>query len=160
MTGIMCATLGMGSNFTAVFNNAENINIVSRGGFGYTYVATYTINTNATCSKDGTPFGLDFSGGPTAWGTPTGGVPGNDYEVRLNVANIYLDTPALSYVSFAGVNVATTGYTPWYDLSSNRAIEASSSGQVAQIDGTLYIRNKYSLVEISRAFAVAADPTY
>lgn len=160
MTGIMCATLGMGSNFTAVFNNADAINIVSRGGFGYTYVATYTINIDATCSKLGTPFGLDFSGGPTAWGTPTGGVPGNDYEARLNVANVFLDTPALSYVRFAGVDVATTGYTPWYDLSSNRAIETSSSGQTAQIDGTLYIRNKYSLVEISRTFAVAADPTY
>jgi hypothetical protein len=158
MSGIQMALLGV-DNFLAVFNNAESINIVSRGSPN-TYYASYTINTAATCSKLGLPFGLDFSGGPTAWGTPTGGTPGNSFEVRLNIANIYLDTPALSYVRFAGVDITATGFTPWYSLSSNRAIEAESSGQVAQIDGTLYIRNTSTLVEISRAFAVAADPTY
>lgn len=160
MTGVMCVTLGMGSNFTAVFDNAQNINLNSRGSSGYTYAATYTINTNATCSKLGTPFGLDFSGGPTAWGTPTGGAPGNDYEARLDVTQVYLDTPAISFARFAGVDVTTTGYTPWYDLSSNRAMEVSSSGQTVNMDGVLYIRNKYSLTEISRAFSLYADPTY
>jgi len=146
------------STFTAVFNNAENINLFA-GGSPNTYQATYTINTNATCSKAGSPFGLNVSNGPTAWGTPTGGTPGNNFEARLNVTAIYLDTPALSYVRFAGVNVTSTGFTPWYSLSSNRAIDAQSSGQVAAIEGTLYIRNTSTLVEISRTFAVYADPT-
>jgi hypothetical protein len=146
------------SAFAAVFNNAENISLYA-GGSPNTYYAAYTINTAATCSKVGSPFGLSSSSGPTAWGTPTGGTPGNNFEARLNVTAIYLDTPALSYVRFAGVDVAATGFTPWYSLSSNRAIEAESSGQVAAIEGTLYIRNTSSLVEISRAFAVYADPT-
>lgn len=156
MTGIMCAILGGGSSFAAVFNNAELINLLAGGS--PTNTATYTINTAATCSKAGTP-SLSSSFGPTAWGTPTGGAPGNDYEARLNVTTRYLDAPAVSYVRFAGVDVATTGFTPWYTLSSNRAIQASSSGQVAAIEGILYIRNRFSLVEISRSFSVYADPT-
>lgn len=159
MTGIMCATLGMGSNFTAVFNNAQNIDLNSRGGSGYTYQATYTINTPATCSKAGSPFGLDFSGGPTAWGTPTGGVPGNDYEARLNVTS-FSTAGGGDYVRFAGVDITSTGYTSWYGLSSNRAIDAVGATDISYVEGTLYIRNKYSLVEISRAFSIYADPTY
>jgi hypothetical protein len=147
------------STFAEVFNNAEVINLSAQGSPN-TYQATYTINTAGTCTKFGSPFGLSFSFGPTAWGTPTGGTPGNNFEARLNVTAIYLDTPALSYVRFAGVDVATTGYTPWYSLSSNRAIDVQSSGQVAALEGTLFIRNTTSLVEISRAFSVYADPTF
>jgi hypothetical protein len=145
--------------FTAVFNNAQNIDLSDRGGSGVVYQATYTVNTAATCTKFGAQFGLDTSLGPTAWGTPTGGTPGNGYETRLNVTLV--GAASGGYVKFAGVNVSATGFTSWYALSSNRAIDVvSSTSDLSYIEGTLYIRNTSTLVEISRPFAVYADPTF
>lgn len=141
--------------FTAVFNNAENIQLEARASSGQRpdVQATYTINTDATCTKFGNP-SLFPGFGPTAWGTPTGGTPGNNFEVRLDVTDT--STQGTSYVRFAGVNVTTTGFTSWYALSSNRAIDVFTEGN-AYIQGTLYIRNTTSLVEISRAFYVSGD---
>jgi hypothetical protein len=144
------------SAFTAVFNNAENINIVNGLSTSDPLYAAYTVNTDATCTKtNGTSYG---NAGPTAWGTPTGGTPGNNFEVRLNVSDFGADYPG-NYVRFAGANVTASGFTSWYGLSSNRSIEAYAAGQDSYIRGTLYIRNTSSLVEISRAFYVGADQT-
>jgi hypothetical protein len=146
------------SAFAEVFNNAENINLSAQGSPA-TYQATYTINTAGTCTKFGGPFGLDTSFGPTAWGTPTGGTPGNNYEARLQVTAF--NVASGGYVRFAGVNISSFGATSYYSLSSNRAIDVlSSSSDLSYIEGTLYIRNASSLVEISRAFSVYADPTF
>jgi hypothetical protein len=144
------------STFAEVFNNAEVINLSARGSPD-TYQATYTINTEGTCTKFGSPFGLSFSFGPTAWGTPTGGTPGNNYEARLQVTAF---SAAGGYVRFAGANITTVGFTSWYSLSSNRAIDAVGSTDLSYVEGTLFIRNTTSLVEISRAFSVYADPTF
>lgn len=158
MTGIMCMMVGGGDGvpaFTAVFNNAEDINIGDQGQSGFVYQATYTINTNATCAK----LGPDFSLGPTAWGTPTGGSPGNSFEARLNVTEF--NAASGGYARFAGVNITSTGLTSWFSLSSNRAIDMlSSTTDLSFATGTLFIRNTASLVEISRAFQVYADPTF
>jgi hypothetical protein len=147
--------------FTAVFDNAQAIDLSdAAGGSGsFTYQATYTINTSGTCTKFGAVFGLDRDFGPNAWGTPTGGTPGNNFEARLNVTQFGNDGTASCYTRFAGVDVTANGFTPWYSLSSNRAIDVSSNQQVSFMEGTLYIRNTSTLVEISRAFAVYADPT-
>lgn len=141
--------------FTAVFNNSENINVVSTASSGQlqSVGSAYVINSNATCTKTGAP-APSPANGPTAWGTPTGGTPGNNFEARLNVTGT--NTQGLSYVRFAGVDVTATGFTSWYALSSNRAIELNTEGN-AYIEGTLYIRNTTSLVEISRAFYVSGD---
>lgn len=141
--------------FTAVFNNAENIQLEARASSGQRpdVQATYTINTDATCTKFGNP-DLFPGFGPTAWGTPTGGTPGNNFEVRLDVTTI--SSQGTSYLRFAGVDVTITGFTPWYALSSNRAIDVYTEGN-AYLEGTLYIRNTTSLVEISRAFYVSGD---
>jgi hypothetical protein len=147
------------STFAEVFNNAEVINLSDRGSSGVVYQATYTINTDGTCSKYGAQFGLDTAFGPTAWGTPTGGTPGNNYEARLQVTAFGVASGG--YVRFAGVNISSAGPTSYYGLSSNRAIDVvSSTGDYSYVEGTLYIRNTTSLVEISRAFSVYADPTY
>jgi len=147
------------STFTAVFNNAEAINLSDRGSGGVVYQATYTVNTAGTCSKYGAQFGLDTSLGPTAWGTPTGGTPGNSFEARLQVTAVGVASGGS--VTFAGVAVSGTGSTGYYALSSNRAIDViSSTGDYSYVEGTLYIRNTTSLVEISRTFSVYADPTY
>jgi hypothetical protein len=149
------------SAFTAVFNNAENISIYS-GNPSPTSYAAYTPNTNATCTKTFSGVSTSSSG-PTAWGSPTGGTPGNNFEARLYIAAVYAagQWPG-NYARFAGVSYADgfVGYTPWYSLSSNRTIEVFAEGQTADMEGTLYIRNTSSLVEISRAFRVLADTTY
>jgi len=148
------------SAFTAVFNNAEAINIYSGNSVPTSYAA-YTPNTNATCTK---VFGgsSTSSSGPTAWGSPTGGTPGNNFEARLYISSVYAagQWPG-NYARFAGVSYADgfVGFTPWYSLSSNRTIEVFAEGQTADMEGTLYIRNTSSLVEISRAFRVLADTT-
>jgi hypothetical protein len=70
------------SAFAAVFNNAENISIYSGKASPPAYAA-YTTNTNATCTKDFD--GVATSGlGPTAWGTPTGGTPGNNFDNAIH----------------------------------------------------------------------------
>jgi hypothetical protein len=160
MSGIQMALLGVGPGFTAAFNNAETINISEYGGSGFVYQATYTINTDGTCTKFVGPLGSTTTGGPTAWGTPTGGVPGNNYEVRLNVTEV-TGIPSGGAIQFAGVDVTSTGFTSWYALSSNRAINVvSDTFSNTYIYGTLYIRNTSTLVEISRTFGVQADSTY
>ena len=146
------------SNFTLAFNNADDINIFVGTSGGGPLQASYGINTNATCTKGGT-FTPSPNNGPTAWGSPTGGTPGNSYEVRLNVTEVFPSEWPGNYVQFAGVNVTGTGFTSWYALSSNRFIEVYVAGQFASITGTLYIRNTSTLVEISRAFYVGADLT-
>jgi hypothetical protein len=145
------------SAFSLAFNNADNISIIV-GPSSSPLTAYYIVNTDATCTKGGTltPFP---NSGPTAWGSPTGGTPGNSYEVRLNVTDFDSTQWPGNYVKFAGVDVSATGFTSWYALSSNRSIEVYAAGQFASIAGTLYIRNTSSLVEISRAFAVSADLT-
>jgi hypothetical protein len=144
------------SNFTAAFNNAESIQLIDSGSSGQAYQARYTINTDGTCTKFGGVPPLETSLGPTAWGSPTGGTPGNSYEARLNVTSYYSG----DYVRFAGVNITSTGFTSWYALSSNRAIDVLSGlYDYSRIEGTLYIRNTSTLVEISRAFDLLADPT-
>lgn len=146
------------SSFTLAFNNAETINLSARGS-PTTYQAIYTLNRNATCSKSGSPFGLDFSSGPTAWGTPTGGTPGDNFEARLNVTYYSSSFSGGDYVRFAGVNISGSGFTSWYSLSSARTIDARGSNDISFVEGTLYIRNTSTLTEISRTFAVYADPT-
>jgi hypothetical protein len=149
------------SAFALAFNNAEAIGIYSGTNSVPAYSA-YTPNTNATCTK---VFGgsSTSSSGPTAWGSPTGGTPGNNFETRLYISSAYGagQWPG-NYLRFAGVSYADgfVGFTPWYSLSSNRTIEAYAEGQTAEIIGTLYIRNTSSLVEISRSFSVFADTTY
>lgn len=146
------------SAFSLAFNNADDINIfVGTSGSGPLSVA-YGIKTDATCTKSGT-FTPSPNNGPTAWGSPTGGSPGNSYEVRLNVTEVFPSEWPGNYVQFAGANVTGTGYTSWYALSSNRFIEVYAVGQFASITGTLYIRNTSTLAEISRAFYVGADLT-
>lgn len=145
------------SAFTLAFNNAEGIQLYDTGSSGQTYQAIYTINSNGTCTKSGGVPPLETSLGPTAWGSPTGGTPGSAYEARLYVTAYYAST----YVRFAGVNISSTGYTSWYSLSSNRAIDVLSGlYDYSRIEGTLYIRNTSTLAEISRSFDLLADPTY
>lgn len=147
------------SAFSLAFNNADDINIFIGGTSGSgPLLAYYGINTDATCTKGGT-FTPSPNSGPTAWGSPTGGTPGNSYEVRLNVTYVEAAEWPGNYVLFAGVNVTGTGFTSWYALSSNRFIEVYAVAQVARIQGTLYIRNTSTLVEISRAFDLIADLT-
>jgi hypothetical protein len=155
MSGIQMALLGV-DNFLAVFNNAESIALTAGASSGtQAFVqATYSILADATCTKAGNP-SLSPSTGPTAWGTPTGGTPGNNYEARLNVSGIYIQSGG-DYVKFAGVNVTAVGFTSWYALSSTRAIDVLAA-QVADVQGTLYIRNTSTLVEISRSFAIYTD---
>jgi hypothetical protein len=159
MSGIQMALLGV-DNFLAVFNNADNINLAigATSGQGITLQATYSILADATCTKVGSPY-IDTSLGPTAWGTPTGGTPGNNYETRLNVSSVSVSGSGGSYVRFAGVDVSGTGFTSWYALSSTRAIDALCTAGVSSITGTLYIRNTSSLVEINRAFSLVVDQT-
>jgi hypothetical protein len=146
------------SAFSLAFNNADNIQIyVTSSGSG-PLQAAYGINTDATCTKSGT-FTPSPNSGPTAWGSPTGGTPGNSYEVRLNVTAFDSTQASGNYVKFAGVDVSATGFTSWYVLSSNRSIEVYAAGQYASVQGTLYIRNTSTLVEISRAFDLLADLT-
>jgi len=144
------------SAFSLAFNNAENIALTAGASSGSqpSVQATYSILANATCTKFGNP-SLSPSTGPTAWGTPTGGTPGNNYEARLNVSGIYIQSGG-DYVKFAGVNVTAVGFTSWYALSSTRAIDVYAE-QVADVQGTLYIRNTSTLVEISRSFAIYTD---
>lgn len=141
--------------FTAVFNNAETINLFAGATSGQrpNVQATYTINSDATCTKFGDP-SLSTSNGPTAWGTPTGGTPGNNFEARLNVT--LRETQGVTTLQFAGVDISSTGFTSWFALSSNRTINAITEGN-AGLEGVLYIRNTSSLVEISRAFAIYVD---
>jgi hypothetical protein len=149
-------------SFTAAFNNAEPINLIDQGASGSLYQATYTINTAGTCTKYGLNGGLEGSGGsqgPTAWGSPTGGTPGNNYEARLNVS-LYAAASG-GYSRFNGVDVTSTGFTSWYSLSSNRAIDVVSNLYgYSRLIGTLYIRNTSTLAEISRSFDILADPTF
>jgi len=160
MSGIQMALLGGGPRFTLGFNNADTILISEYGGSGFVYQATYTINTDGTCTKFVGSLGSTTTFGPTAWGDPTGGVPGNNYEVRLDVTS-YSGGGGIGVTQFAGADITSTGFTSWYPLSSNRAINtASDTFSNNYIYGTLYIRNASSLVEISRAFAVQADSTY
>jgi hypothetical protein len=145
--------------FTAVFNNAENISVINGQQTTDPLTAAYIVNTDATCTKaNGTSYG---NAGPTAWGTPTGGTPGNSFEARINVSAAYVTPGYGNYAQFAGVNIPDgfTGYTSWYALSSNRSLFVYCDGQNVAIQGTLYIRNTTSLVEISRAIYVGADQT-
>ena len=148
------------SAFTLAFNNISNIGLYTGTG-GQPAYAAYTLSPNATCVKE---YGSQSGGaGPTAWGSPTGGTPGNSFEARLYVDYVYSTSnwPG-NYTRWAGVTLSDgfTGYTSWYTLSSNRAIEAYAAGQTSEIAGTLYIRNTSSLVEISRYFQVIGDTTY
>jgi len=146
------------SAFSLAFNNADDINIIVGSSGSGPLQAYYIVNTDATCTKGGT-FTPSPNNGPTAWGSPTGGTPGNSYEARLDVTSVEPAEWPGNYVQFAGVDVTTTGFTSWYALSSNRSIEVYAVGQVARIQGTLYIRNTSTLVEISRAFDLIADLT-
>lgn len=164
LAGVASGTISMNdlrgkSSITLAFNNAENIDLSDRGSPA-AYQAIYTINRNGTCSKFGAQFGLDFSAGPTAWCSPTGGTPGDNFEARLNVTSYGSSFSGGDYVRFAGVNISGTGYTSWYSLSTARAIDAVGSNDISFVEGTLYIRNTSTLTEISRAFAVYADPTF
>jgi len=164
LAGVASGTISMDNlrgktAFTLAFNNAENISLSDRGQPS-TYQATYTLNRDATCSKYGLAFGLDLANGPTAWGTPTGGTPGDSFEARLNVTSYSSSFSGGDYVKFAGVNISGSGFTSWYSLSSARAIDAVGSNDISFVEGTLYIRNTSTLTEISRTFAVYADPTY
>jgi hypothetical protein len=149
-------------SFTAAFNNAEPINLIDQGASGALYQATYTINTAGTCTKYGLNGGLEGSSGsqgPTAWGSPTGGTPGNSYEARLNVTNVIVASGG--YSRFNGIDVASTGFTSWYSLSSGRSIDVVSNNfGLSRLIGTLYIRNTSTLAEISRSFDILADPTF
>lgn len=146
------------SAFTLGFNNAETIQIYVTSSGGSPLQATYTINTAATCTKAGTVT-PSTNTGPTAWGSPTGGTPGNGYEARLDVTSYDSTQASGNYVKFAGVDITATGFTSWYALSSNRAIDVYADGQYASIQGTLYIRNTSTLAEISRSFDLLADLT-
>lgn len=165
LAGVASGTISMNnlrgkSSFTAVFNNAENIGIINGQQTTNELTAGYGINADATCTKYGATF--YGSNGPTAWGTPTGGTPGSNFEVRLYVAEAYTSSnyPG-NYAIFAGSTIADgfVGYTSWYSLSSSRRLDVYCVGQNATVTGTLYIRNTSSLVEISRPFYVGADQT-
>ena len=164
LAGVPSGTISMNdlrgkSSITLAFNNAENISLSDRGQPA-AYQAIYTINRNGTCSKFGAQFGLDVSNGPTAWCSPTGGTPGDNFEARLDVTYYSSSFSGGDYVRFAGVNISASGFTSWYTLSSARAIDAVGSNDISFVEGTLYIRNTSTLTEISRAFAVYADPTF
>ena len=165
LAGVASGTISMNdlrgkSSFTAVFNNAEDIGIINGQQTSSPLTAGYGINTNATCTKyNATFYG---SNGPTAWGTPTGGTPGSNFEVRLYVSDAYTSSNYFSnYAIFAGSTIADgfVGYTSWYSLSSSRRLDVYAFGQSATVIGTLYIRNTSSLVEISRSIYVGADQT-
>jgi len=148
-----------GAKFTLAFDNADNINLVDRGGSGNVYQVIYTINPSGTFTKQGLQYGLDFSFGPDSWGSPTGGTPGSNYEARLNISTVA--TASGGATTFSGVSITSTGFTSWQSLSSARAIVVTSNDfGLSRLIGTLYIRNISTLAEISRSFDILADPTY
>ena len=104
---------------------------------------TFTLKTNATTSVSG------GSGGtiPTRWGTPTTTGIGSSYEARVqvNTLQIFDGTNSQDFAKFAGVNITSTGNTPYYALSSDRSIEVSGSTNnggdgFTRMSGRIYIR--------------------
>ena len=147
------------SSFTLAFNSAVSISVINGQQTSSPLEAAYEITTSGTCNKIGaTSYG---NAGPTAWGSPTGGSPGNSFETRLYIDAAYVTPGYGNYARFAGVNIADgfVGYTSWYSLSVARSLVAYCAGQSVVVSGTLYIRNTSSLAEISRAIYVGADQT-
>ena len=164
LAGVASGTISMNdlrgkSSFTAVFNNAQNISVMNGQSTSSPLDASYAINTNGTCTKIN---GTYTNNGPTAWGTPTGGTPGSNFQVRLYVDQCFTSSNhPQNYAIFAGSTIADgfVGYTSFYSLSFSRTIAVYCVGQSSLVYGTLYIRNTSSLVEISRPFQVIADQT-
>ena len=125
--------------------------------------AYITVNADGTITRHSTVGGTIFdtnTSGPTAWGTPTTSGIGSDYEVSVNIS--YFNRTNLTgctYDIFGVGTGVTTGYTSsWYTLSSARSItvqaQATYSGGIyydalTHLEGTLYIRNKTTLAQIS-----------
>lgn len=164
LAGIASGTISMNdlrgkSAFTLAFNNVFNISVINGQQTSSPLEAAYIMNPDATCNK----YNATFYGnaGPTAWGSPTGGSPGNNFETRLYIEAAYIEEGYGNYAQFAGANISNgfVGYTSWYGLSTARSLFVYCAGQSVAIIGTLYIRNTSTLVEISRAIYVGADQT-
>jgi chitodextrinase len=116
---------------------------------------------NWNIGSDGTIYGSDTVGfneglvtlsGPTKYvDTLTTGI-GSNYEVKVSIGTL-----VGSFVTFSigGTNY-TSGTTPYYDVGIGLQISFSTTApdNTRTMTGTIYIRNKTTLSEISRGFTL------
>jgi hypothetical protein len=137
----------------------------SPGGYAY---AQFTLNTNGTVSSAGVTYnsgggsgGLDVDSKPTSWGIPTTTSIGSNFEARILVTYLAKNNGG-EICTWGGTNVPAEGsYSAWVTLSSNTSLFAGVGdgygGSELFIAGTLYVRNKTSLTEVSQSFNMEAN---
>lgn len=113
--------------------------------------ATGSANTqllsNGQILYDGT------NAGPSSYLTPVGDGNGAPFEAR-----VFLTSLSSGVFTMSGVGVAVGTFSPWYGLEATRIAEvARNSGSRADAIGTIYIRNKTTLEEISVPFDMVGD---
>jgi len=146
----------------------------SAGGYAFTQ---FTLNSDGTTASAGQTLlnggvsGLDANQRPTSWGSPTTVGIGSNFEARLGITLLSRN---------AGGEIATWGgatllpgvpfvgsgevFSPYITLSSATSLftgvgsgyGGDENGTIL-IQGNLYIRNKTTLVEISKSFNMESN---
>jgi len=143
----------------------------SEGGYAY---ASFTLNTNGTITSDGLiqgqggQSGLDVNQKPTSWGSPTTVGIGSNFEARLGIT--YLARNSGDEIATWGGATLLPGqpfvnsgesFSPYITLSSATSlftgVGSGYGGSEIFLQGNLYIRNKTTLVEISKAFNMESN---
>ena len=143
---------------TLGFDNGDAFSYLNDQGKSPTLYIKWYIGGDGSIDGSG-----DFSGessaagtvkisGPTKYvGTLTSGI-GSNYEVKVSIGTIGTFTT----FSLGTDNYGGGGTTPYHDVSTGIYVSYSTTAPDAErsVTGTLYIRNKSTLVEISRGFTL------
>lgn len=111
----------------------------------------YTFNTNGTITHS---FG-DVSYGPSAYVSPVASGAGDALEVRVSMTgNDFVIFPGAANLYFNGALIGLGETTAWADLSSAATLMTGLVSGGRLFSGVIYIRNKTTLQEISKAYQI------
>jgi hypothetical protein len=148
-----------GSDPTLGFNTLNNINVA--GNTDTLEISIINLNTNGTIDyyDDNSTAGYPA---PTTWFSPTSVNGSSIFEFKIIVNSVPTNC-VLSYGRVSGqtgsrASISSQWDSGWWDLSGYTGfIQLYNSGTVNRtMTGTLYIRNKTTLTEISRSITMTA----
>lgn len=143
---------------TLQFNDSQN-NFYSFSGDQQYTVGSITLKPNGSIVVGSTE-NMMATYGPTAYLNPLQTNAGANYEYRINVIGLPYQFDA--YLDAGLQRLTSTGFTGWVTINVDRSILHIASYQdyspgAENFNGTLEIRNKTTLVTISRSFELEIE---